>query len=111
MSAWLRLKEDDFPGTSKVEEWPTWTLPILQWAKRQDAVVGYAHSGWGLEPMEPTDSLPNYVLPKFDGIGANEYIVTVTQDAVDFFSAGDTPAPLGTQHLVPRPEQRGSAHA
>jgi hypothetical protein len=89
----LRLKEDDFPGTSKVEEWPTWTLPILQWAKQQDAVVGYAHSGWGLEPMEPTDSLPNYVLPKFDGIGANEYIVTVTQDAVDFFSAGDTPAP------------------
>ena len=89
----LRLKEDDFPGTSKVEEWPTWTLPILQWAKQQDAVVGYAHSGWGLEPMEPTDTLPNYVLPKFDGIGANEYIVTVTQDAVDFFSAGDTPAP------------------
>jgi len=28
-----------------------------------------------------------------DGIGANEYIVTVTQGAVDFFSAGDTPAP------------------
>ena len=89
----LRLKEDDYPGTSKVEDWPSWTLPILQWARKQDAVVGYAHSGWGLEPMEPTDSLPNYVLPKFDGIGANEYIVTVTQDAVDFYSAGDTPAP------------------
>ena len=89
----LRLKEDDYPGASKVEEWPSWTLPILQWAKKQDAVVGYAHSGWGLEPTEPTDSLPNYVLPKFDGIGANEYIVTVTQDAVDFYSAGDTPAP------------------
>jgi hypothetical protein len=28
-----------------------------------------------------------------DGIGANEYIVTVAHDAVDFFSAGDTPAP------------------
>lgn len=28
-----------------------------------------------------------------DGIGANEYIVTVTQNAVDFYSAGDTPAP------------------
>jgi hypothetical protein len=89
----LRLKEDDYPGTRKVEEWPSWTLPILKWAKQQDAVVGYAHSGWGLEPMEPTEALPNYVMPKFDGIGANEYIVTVTQDAVDFFSAGDTPAP------------------
>jgi len=89
----LRLKEDDFPGTTKIEQWPSWTLPILKWAKQQNAVVGYAHSGWGLEPMEPTQALPNYVLPKFDGIGANEYIVTVTQDAVDFFSAGDTPAP------------------
>jgi len=28
-----------------------------------------------------------------DGIGANEYIVTVTQKLVDFYSAGDTPAP------------------
>src|ERR1043166_5485064 len=28
-----------------------------------------------------------------DGIGANEYIVTVTQNVVDFYSFGDTPAP------------------
>ena len=32
-------------------------------------------------------------MPKFDGIGANEFIVTVTHDAVDFISAGDTPLP------------------
>jgi len=89
----LRLKEDDYPGTTLIEEWPSWTLPVLQWAKAQGGVVGYAHSGWGLEPTEPTDELPNYVTPKMDGIGANEYIVTVTQDAVDFYSAGDTPAP------------------
>ena len=89
----LRLKEDDFPGTTKVEQWPSWTLPILKWAKKQKAVVGYAHSGWGLEPMRPTKNLPNYIIPKFDGIGANEYIVTVTQGVIDFFSAGDTPAP------------------
>src|SRR4029078_8436756 len=31
-------------------------------------------------------------MPKMDGNGANEYIVTVTQNVVDFFSAGDTPA-------------------
>jgi hypothetical protein len=62
----------------------------LKWAKGQGGVVGYAHSGWGLEPVEETDDLPNYVLPKMDGIGANEYVVTVTQEAVDFYSAGDT---------------------
>lgn len=89
----LRLKEDDYPGTTKIEEWPSWTLPVLQWAKRQNAVVGYAHSGWGLEPVSSTKDLPNYILPKMDGIGANEYIVTVTKNLVDFYSAGDTPAP------------------
>jgi hypothetical protein len=89
----LRLKEDDYPSTTKIEEWPSWTLPVLTWAKSQDAVVGYAHSGWGLEPTEPTKILPNYIMPKMDGIGANEYIVTVTQNVVDFYSAGDTPAP------------------
>ena len=89
----LRLKEDDYPGTSKVEDWPSWTLPVFSWAKSQNAITGYAHSGWGLEPTTPTTRLPNYVLPKMDGIGANEYIVTVTQNVVDFYSAGDTPAP------------------
>lgn len=89
----LRLKEDDYPGTTRIEEWPSWTMPVLAWAKLQDAVTGYAHSGWGLEPTEPTKDLPNYVLPKMDGIGANEYIVTVTQNVVDFYSAGNTPAP------------------
>ena len=89
----LRLKEDDYPGTTKIEEWPSWTLPVFNWAKSQNAVTGYAHSGWGLEPSEPTKQLPNYVMPKMDGIGANEYIVTVTQNVVDFYSAGDTPAP------------------
>ncbi|HTE09706.1 MAG TPA: CehA/McbA family metallohydrolase [Chitinophagaceae bacterium] len=89
----LRLKEDDYPGTAFVEDWPSWTLPVFSWAKSQNAVTGYAHSGWGLEPLEPTKQLPNYITPKMDGIGANEFIVTVTQNLVDFYSAGDTPAP------------------
>ena len=89
----LRLKEDDYPGTSTIEEWPSWTLPVLKWAKSQGAITGYAHSGWGLEPLTPTNDLPNYVIPKMDGIGANEYVVTVTQNVLDFYSAGDTPAP------------------
>ena len=31
-------------------------------------------------------------MPAFDGIGANEFIVDVTHDAVDFIAAGNTPA-------------------
>src|SRR4029453_14623382 len=86
----LRLKDQDYPGAKVIEDWPTWDLPILKWAKGQGAVVGFAHSGWGLEVK--TDELPNYDMPKFDGIGANEYVVDVTHDAVDFISTVDTPS-------------------
>ena len=89
----LGLREDDYPGTALIEDWPTWNLPILRWAKGQNAVTGYAHSGWGLTPIEPTWDLPNYALPKMNDIGANEYIVTITEGVVDFYSVGDTPAP------------------
>jgi hypothetical protein len=87
----LDLKEQDYPGTKRIEDWPTWDLPILRWAKSQGAIAGFAHSGWGLQVK--TDKLPNYEIPGFDGIGANEYIVDVTfPGVVDFISAGDTPS-------------------
>ena len=89
----LRLKEDDYPGTRSVEDWPSWTLPILRWAREQGGVAGYAHSGWGLEPVDGNDDLPSLAAAPFDGSGANEYIVTWVHDACDFISAGDTPAP------------------
>jgi len=110
----LRLIEDDYPGTRVLEDWPSWTMPVLQWGQRQGAVVGYSHSGWGLalpdygpnggrlNPIpypnrQPTggraaDKLPDYAMPPFDGIGANEYIVTVAHGACDFISAVDTPS-------------------
>ena len=86
----LGLKEQDYPGTKRIEDWPTWDLPIFRWAKSQGAVAGFAHSGWGLEVT--SDALPTYEMPGFDGIGANEYIVDVTQPGlVDFISSVDTP--------------------
>jgi hypothetical protein len=85
----LRLKDQDYPGTKKLEDWPTWDLPVLKWAKAQGAVVGFAHSGWGLQVKG--DALPTTEIPPFDGIGANEYVVDVTHDAVDFISTIDTP--------------------
>jgi hypothetical protein len=88
----LGLVEQDYPGTKRIEDWPTWDLPILQWGKQQGAVVGFAHSGWGLAVS--TDQLPNYEMPGFDGIGADEYIVDVTYlNTVDFISTMDTPYP------------------
>lgn len=86
----LGLTEDDYNGVKRIEEWPSWDLPVLQWAKEQGAVTGFSHSGWGLKV--DGDELPNYNMPPFDGIGANEYIVDVVHDAVDFISTVDTPS-------------------
>jgi hypothetical protein len=95
----LRLKEQMYPGGESKDHWPTLCLNSLRWAKKQGAVCGPAHSGWGLEVK--TDELPNYIVPPFSGIGANEYIVDVTHlvpgpdgkpvPAVDFLSMVDTP--------------------
>jgi len=114
----LRLKEQMYPGGESKHHWPTLGLNTLRWAKRQGALVGPAHSGWGLQPAAPgqrdavssktaqdfrgvADTLPNYVVPPFNGIGANEYIMNVTHTvpgpdgkpvpAVDFLSMVDTP--------------------
>jgi hypothetical protein len=85
----LRLKDQDYPGTKVLEDWPTWDLPILKWAKAQGAVTGFAHSGWGLQVKG--EAIPTDEIPPYDGIGANEYIVDVAHDAVDFISTIDTP--------------------
>ena len=110
----LRLNEDDYPGTKLIEEWPSWTLPILAWGKKQGGVVGYSHSGLGLQLPDilpgnkrefvnhrrvpggwqgrAADKLPDYAMPRFDGIGANEYIVTVVHNVCHFISSVDTPS-------------------
>ncbi len=112
----LNLSDDDFPDAEYLEDWPSWTLPVLKWGQDQGGIVGYSHSGWGLalpdhmpdgsrafheRPRvapssewrgEAAHTLPDYELPKFDGIGANEFIVSATQGLCDFISAVDTPA-------------------
>jgi hypothetical protein len=96
----LRLREEIYPGGDSDRHWPTLCLNTLRWAKKQGAVCGPAHSGWGLEV--DTAELPNYIVPPYSGIGANEYIVDVTHEvpgpdgknvpAVDFMSMVDTPS-------------------
>jgi hypothetical protein len=45
----LNLKELVYPGADGIRGWPTWTTPVLRWAKAQGAITGYAHSGSGLQ--------------------------------------------------------------
>ncbi|MFN9715847.1 MAG: CehA/McbA family metallohydrolase [Planctomycetota bacterium] len=112
----LNLVEDDYPNTQRIEDWPSWTVPILKWGQSQGGIVGYSHSGWGLalpdylpdgsrgalpgtwggannkQSGRAADRLPDYAMPPFDGIGANEYIVASPLGACDFISTVDTPA-------------------
>lgn len=94
----LRLKEQIFPGGESYEHWPTLGLNTLKWAQKQGAVCGPAHSGYGINLY--LDELPNYEVPPYDSIGANEFVVQVTHEvegpngtlvpAVDFLSTGNT---------------------
>jgi hypothetical protein len=53
----LNLRDMDYPGSggSKLTGWPTWTTPLMRWAKGQGAVTGYAHSANGLG-VNPADA-------------------------------------------------------
>ncbi|MBY0523667.1 MAG: CehA/McbA family metallohydrolase [Gemmataceae bacterium] len=46
----LNLREQTYPGSdgTKTKGWPTWTTPLMKWAKAQGAYTGYAHSASGL---------------------------------------------------------------
>jgi hypothetical protein len=46
----LNLRDQTYPGSdgTKTKGWPTWTTPLMRWAKAQGAVTGYAHSASGL---------------------------------------------------------------
>lgn len=46
----LNLRDQTYPGSegTKTKGWPTWTTPLMRWAKQQGAVTGYAHSASGL---------------------------------------------------------------
>ena len=97
----LGLKDQHYPGANSVTDWPSWTLPILQWAKAQGAVTGFAHCGVGLATLDDSagvslrfvesTQLPNYEIPLFNGVGANEFLVDVTHDVVDFVSGTEMP--------------------
>lgn len=85
----LGLKEMDYPGESldRLKNWPTLGLTIARWAKAQGATVGAAHAAGGLagsagrvEGVDGPDRLPDFTIPPFNGIGANEFIVDVTHE-------------------------------
>jgi hypothetical protein len=47
----LNLRDQTYPGSdgTATKGWPTWTTPVLRWAKLQGGTTGYAHSASGLQ--------------------------------------------------------------
>ncbi len=83
----LDLRDQDYPGARLVNDWPSYPLPVMRWAKEQGAVVGYAHCGFGM--AVDSDELPNDAMPLFNSIGANEAIVDVTHGLADFLAGAE----------------------
>ncbi len=46
----LNLQNQTYPGSDGTETrgWPSWTTPVMRWAKAQGGITGYAHSASGL---------------------------------------------------------------
>ena len=82
------MKDIDYPGTKRIKDWPSYTLPVLKWIQSQGALGGYTHAGFGLDVQ--STQLPNYITPPMDGIGANEYIMAVAHGVADMIGVGNT---------------------
>jgi hypothetical protein len=57
----LNLQDQTWPDSegTATKGWPTWTTPVMRWAKAQGGITGYAHSASGLfvEPAAATKRL------------------------------------------------------
>ncbi len=83
----LGLTDQDYPGTEVLEDWPSWNLPVHQWAQAQGALTGFAHCGLGM--ATPSRELPNFDIPPFASIGSNELVVDVPHEAADFIAGAE----------------------
>jgi hypothetical protein len=72
----INLRDQTYPGSEGTKEkgWPTYTTPVLRWAKAQGAVTGYAHSANGLhiEPGNATHRLMAALDKNRDGFISRE---------------------------------------
>jgi hypothetical protein len=78
----LNLRDQTYPGSegTKTKGWPTWTTPLMRWAKAQGAVTGYAHSANGLavDPLAASWRL----IKKYDADGDGRLSEAETKNAL-----------------------------
>lgn len=103
----LNLKDQTYPGSEGTKRmgWPTWTTPVMRWAKEQGGVTGYAHSASGLEinSRAATARLVTRLDKNLDGLvseaEATAALLPFAVAAIDRDSDGRlTPAELASAH-------------
>lgn len=50
----LNLRDQVYPGSdgTKTQGWPTWTVPVMRWARQQGGITGYPHSALHVDPAQ-----------------------------------------------------------
>jgi len=65
----LDLKNQTYPGSegTSTQGWPTWTVPVMRWAKEQGGVTGYPHSALHVDPKQAAARLMQNLDANQDG--------------------------------------------
>ena len=65
----LDLKYQTYPGSegTSTQGWPTWTVPVMRWAKEQGGVTGYPHSALHVDPKQAAARLMQNLDANQDG--------------------------------------------
>jgi hypothetical protein len=87
----LNLKSQTYPGSegTSTKGWPTWTTPVMRWAKDQGGTTGYAHSASGLQIDPPAAAKRLIAQADRDGDGQLTSAETSSALVPDGFAAID----------------------
>ena len=101
----LELKDQNYPGTRRprrLADVGSTDSQVGEGAGRRRRLRALRAGAWQVKG----NTLPTDEMPPFDGIGANEYVVDVAHDAVDFISTDRHAAVVGAERLVPHAQRR-----
>ena len=105
--------DQTYPGSdgTKTKGWPTWTTPLMRWAKQQGAYTGYAHSANGLI-IDPAAGRPSAAgrssIPNKDGksLSAEEADKGLLPEDFDEHRRQQRQGPVSWKELTPRASRR-----
>lgn len=70
----LNLQNQTYPGSegTSTQGWPTWTVPVMRWAREQGGVTGYPHSALHVDAKQAAAGLMQTLDKNKDGSLSSE---------------------------------------